>query len=127
MAQPLPSFGAPTMGGYSPHQIYTVQSLASVNATLVLARPGVLSQIALSNHDASHSFIKFYNKATAPVVGTDVPLATMLIPTKGITIITLPFGLNFSIGMGFGLTKNPNISDTTAVGADSIVGFITYV
>lgn len=127
MAQPLPAFGTPTMGGYIPHQIYTVQSLASVNSTLVLARPGVISQIALSNHDATHSFIKFYNKATAPVVGTDDPLATMLIPTKGITIITLPFGLNFSTGIGFGLTKNPNISDTTAVGADSIVGFITYV
>ena len=127
MAQPLPSFGAPTMGGYSPHLIYTVQSLASVNSTLVLARPGVISQISLSNHDATHSFIKFYNKATAPVVGTDIPLATMLIPTKDNFIITLPFGLNFSNGIGFGLTKNPEVSDTAGVSADGIVGFITYV
>lgn len=127
MAQPLPSFCAPTRGGYSPHLIYTVQSLASVNSTLVLARPGVLSQISLSNHDATHHFIKFYNKAIAPVVGTDVPLATMLIPPKGIFIITLPFGLNFSKGIGFGLTKNPEISDTTPVPADGIVGFFTYV
>ena len=127
MAQPLPSFGAPTMGGYSPHLIYTVQSLASVNSTLVLARPGVISQISLSNHDATHSFIKFYNKATAPVVGTDIPLATMLIPTKDNFIITLPFGLNFSNGIGFGLTKNPEVSDTASVSANGIVGFITYV
>jgi hypothetical protein len=50
-----------------------------------------------------------------------------LIPTKGIIIITLPFGLNFTKGIGYGLTKGPEITNTTAVGADSIVGFITYV
>lgn len=127
MPQPLPNFGAPTMGGYSAHSIVTVQALASVNATQVLARPGVISQISLSNHDSTQSYIKFYNTATVPVVGTNVPLATLLIPTKGIIIVTLPFGLNFSTGIGFGLTKNPNISDTTGVAADSIVGFITYV
>lgn len=127
MPQPLPRFGAPTMGGYSAHSIVTVQALASVNATNVLARPGVISQISLSNHDSTQSYIKFYDMATVPVVGTDVPLTSMLIPTKGIIIITLPFGLNFSTGIGFRLTKNPNISDTTGVAADSIVGFITYV
>lgn len=127
MPQPLSNFGAAVTGGYIPHAITTVQSLGSVNATLMLARPGIISQISLSNHDASHSFIKFYDKATAPVVGTDIPLTTLLIPTKGIIIITLPFGLNFIKGIGYGLTKGPEVANTTAVGADSIVGFITYV
>lgn len=127
MPQPLPHFGAPTMGGYSAHNIVTIQSLATTNSTLVIARPGVISQILISNHGGTHSFLKLYNKATAPVVGTDIPLTTILIPTKSITPLALPFGLNFSNGIGFGLTKNPAVTDTTAVGADEIVGFFTYV
>lgn len=127
MAQPLPRFGAPTLGGYSAHSIVTIQSAASTNDTLVLARPGVISQITLGNHDATHAFVKLYNKATAPVVGTDVPLATLLIPGKGMLIVPLRFGLEFSIGIGFGFSTNPAITDTTAVAANQIVGFITYV
>lgn len=127
MAQPLSNFGAPTIGGYSAHNIVTLQSLASTNDTLVIGRPGVISQLLISNHDSTHSFLKFYDKATTPVVGTDTPLATILIPPKGTTGLTLRFGLNFALGIGFGMTKNPAISDTTGVGANTIVGFFTYV
>lgn len=127
MPQPLPNFGAPTMGGYSAHNIVTIQSAATTNATLVVARAGVISQIALGNHDATHAFVKLYNKASAPTVGTDTPLTTLLIPAKGMLIIPFRFGLDFSVGIGFGLSVNPAIADTTAVAANQIVGFITYV
>jgi hypothetical protein len=127
MPQPLPRFGAPTMGGYSAHLIKTVQSAATTNETLVVARPTVLSQVVLANDSGTRSFIKFYDTAVAPVAGAGTPLFTLYLPGKGTVAFDLPFGLNFSAGLGYTIVKNPAITDATAAALDEVVGFFTYV
>jgi hypothetical protein len=54
-----------------------VVSAASTNATLVKPSAGALFGWLFYNTAAYDVFVKFYDKATAPVVGTDVPVLTV--------------------------------------------------
>src|SRR5581483_5493004 len=60
-----------------------VKSAASTNATSVKASAGRLYQIHLCNTSAALKFVKFYNKASAPTVGTDTPVATYPLAANG--------------------------------------------
>jgi hypothetical protein len=67
------------------------------------------------NAAATTRYLKFYNKATAPTVGTDTPVLTIPLPPAVGFAFDFP-GLGFTTGIGFGIT--------TAV-ADNSVAFAT--
>jgi hypothetical protein len=108
-------------GGWTP---YKLNSAASTNATNVKNGPGGIGLIAVFNTNAAARFIKFYNKATPPTVGTDTPVQTYPIPGNtavGGFVIPLPvMGLKFSTGISFALTTGVADSDTGAVAANEI-------
>lgn len=111
-----------TTGGYTPGKLI---SAASTNATSVKASAGTIGYITASNINAAARYLKLYNKASTPTVGTDTPVHTFLIPgnTAGAgTNIPLPSqGIGFSTGIAFALTTGATDADTGAVAASEII------
>lgn len=106
----------------------SLNSAATTNATNSKATAGSLFEISASNMTASAKFLKLYNKATAPTVGTDVPVLTIPIPANG--QISLEFGANgkrFTTGIGFAITGAQAIADTTAVAAGDVQVHGSYI
>ena len=91
-------------------------SLASTNSTLVSgAGQNILKWAIASNNTGTVNFLKFYNKATAPVCGTDVPVLTIMVPTNatggGVTSVSFD-DTRFTLGIGFCLTALVADNDT---------------
>lgn len=100
---------------------FTLISAASTNSTLVKASTGVLYMVVATNNSATVAFLKMYNKATAPTVGTDVPVLTFMVPANGGIMVPIPStGITFATGIGFALTALATTTDTTAVTLNQI-------
>lgn len=115
-----------TSGGLSPH---VTISAASTNATVVKGTPGQMYAVQMFNTSASPRFVKLYNKATAPTVGTDTPIKTLTVPgnTAGAgLVLNWNDGIEFTAGIGFAITAGVAHSDTSAVGADEVVVNIDF-
>lgn len=110
--------------------IAKVKAAASTNLTSVKASAGVLGGFTLcNNHASSARFVKFYNKASAPVIASDTALLrfTIAIPAGGERTLEFPAGLNFSTGIAYAITGAVGETDTTAVVADDVTGFLSYL
>ena len=95
-------------------------AVAGTNAAILRNSAGVLTGLQLSNTDTVPVYCKLYNKSTAPIVGTDVPIRTLLIPANpagGGNNPTLLYPINFSVGIAMALTLLASDVDTSAVGA----------
>lgn len=110
----------------APATPYILNSAAGTNAALILTGTSGLHAFYSTNTGAAAAFVKLYNKATAPVVGTDVPAMIIPIPAAvgGVPgVATLPIGFNgfrFALGLGIGITGGAADSDTTAVAAGQV-------
>ena len=105
-------------------------SEATTNITVVKASAGVITTISAVGMAAeAMSFLKLYDKATAPVLATDIPVMTIAIPTHtqgaGI-VIPIPNGLNFSNGIALALTSGIEDTNAVAVLANQVVLNFTY-
>jgi hypothetical protein len=101
----------------------------TTNATAVSSVPANISILHMENSGDGVRYVKFYNKASAPVVGTDVPLITIGIPAVSSSSFTLPalIGIDFSIGISFAITLGAADSDTTPLSvAANVTGLIAY-
>lgn len=101
-------------------------SAANTNATSAKTSAGDIHCISGVNTSASVIYLKFYNKASAPTVGTDVPALTIALPASA------PFNINLNghylgTGIAYGLTTDAADSGATAVASGDILGLtITY-
>lgn len=110
--------------GGSKHHL---KSAATTNATSVKASAGRVHMLNVSNLTAAAKFLKLYNLAVAPTVGTSVPF--MVIPIQANT--TLPvvhsdIGVYFSTGIAYAITGAVADSDTTAIGANEVLVNMIY-
>lgn len=121
------ALGASTTGGATP---YKLVSAATTNATSVKGSAGTLYMITASNVNADERYLKLYNKATSPTVGTDTPVHTFIIPGNaagaGTNIPVPAVGLAFSTGIAFALTTEATDAGTTGVAANEIVINLAY-
>lgn len=104
-------------------------SAASTNATSVKASAGKVVGIQAFNLNAEERFLKFYNKASSPTVGTDTPIKVLAIPgatTGAGFVVSLPHGIGFSTGIALALTTGIADADTGAVAASEIVVNLDY-
>ena len=115
--------GFPT-GGYL---INRVISAATDNATLVKGAQGQLMGIQACNTNAAARYLKIYNKATAPTVGTDTPALTITLPPSVPVNIEFSRGVNFGTGIGLGIVTGAADSSTTAVAANEIIVNVFYL
>ena len=94
---------------------YNAVSAASTNATSVKASAGNLFEITASNVTATATFVKLYNKASAPTVGTDVPVLTISVPAN--TTVAMQFGSQgkrFATGIALAVTAAAAATDAAA-------------
>lgn len=112
---------------FSVHRL--VSAAASTNATSVKATAGRVLMIRGYNAKAAVCYLKLYNKASAPTVGTDIPFMT--IPLKASDVFNIDFenfGLNFSTGIAYAITGAAADADTTALVAADVVGLgVVYI
>lgn len=96
---------------------------ASTNATSAKASAGTVFVIEAMNTTASVKYLKLYNKASAPTVGTDTPVRTIaLAPSNARSFIEFPSGLYFATGIAYALTGAASDADATALAAGDVVG-----
>lgn len=106
---------------------HSLVSAATTNATSVKNSNGNIGNIILTNTSATMKFFKLYNKASAPTVGTDVPVAIIGIPPTNSVSITMGQGLRLSTGIAYAITGAVAVSDTTAVALNDVAVHIDYV
>ena len=103
-----------------------VLSAATTNATVIKASAGQVYGLQFANTGAGWAFVKLYNKATAPTVGTDAVVEILAIPPGGAREVNRPIGMPFAAGIGMAITGVYTDADTTAVTAGQVVGSIQY-
>jgi len=105
-----------------------INSAATVNANLLKTGVVTLLNIVASNASASTRYLKLYNKATAPAVGTDIPVLTIAIaPSSTVSIQFGSLGHKFILGLGIGITGLPADTDTTIIGASDVKVMASYI
>jgi hypothetical protein len=110
----------------APATPYFVNSLATTNGALILAGTSGLQAFYATNTGAAAAFVKLYNKATAPTVGTDVPEMIIPVPAAVAGVpgaVELTPGFNayrFALGLGIAITGGAADADTTAVAAGQV-------
>lgn len=131
--QVLGSWGAPVGnlkggGGGSevPSLTYHKVSLASTNPDVVKASPGTVTGWKIYNKTGYPVYVKLFNKATAPILGTDIPQSTVGVDA-GLGEVNPPSaGTSFAAGVGIAITKGIDDLDATPVAAADCVVDIFY-
>lgn len=103
-----------------------IKAAATTNSTLVQAGQQFVVGYALYNTSAAAKYFKFYDKATAPTVGTDVPAFTVCIAANSQATFVPPGGIWFALGIGYGITGAAADSDTTATTAEDVHGVLLW-
>ncbi|WP_119305220.1 hypothetical protein [Dongia deserti] len=115
---------APTPSATGGLSVTKLISAATTNATSVKASAGQVCGWSISNTNAAARFVKLYNLAAAPTVGTDVPVMTILVPggtTGGQAVYQSPFCMAFGTGIALATTTGVADADTGAVAANELV------
>lgn len=97
---------------------FSTNTAATTNATSVKASAGYLQEVTVSNTSGAIVYFKVYNKASAPTVGTDIPLLT--IPVAASSTVSSGFGSagkRFTTGLAWAITGAIAATDTSAVAA----------
>lgn len=115
----MPSSNGGALGG-------KVRAQATTNATSLKTTTSQVYGVELYNAAAYPVYLKFFNKSSAPVVGTDTPVWVIGIPAGGRVDIARPIGRSFSAGIAYAITKLAADQDATAVAADDVIGSIDY-
>ena len=107
-------------------------STNSTNATSVKASAGTVFNMIIHNtHSGGGSgsaiTVRLYNKATAPVVGTDVPMAIIHVPSHESKEINFTSGITFTTGIAYSITAGDTLLDTTVVDADGVQLYMGYM
>lgn len=105
-----------------------VIAAASTNATSIKTNAGRVYLIIASNTAASVRYLKIYNKASAPTVGTDVPVLTIALPAGSLQKIDLAdIGMYFATGISLAMTTGYADADTGALTAGDVIANIMYI
>lgn len=103
---------------------YRLVAGASTNLTNVKSTKGRIQSINVSNAGVI-TYLHIYDKATAPIVGTDTPKATYLCAVNQNTPVDLgAHGIQCTLGIGFSLSTA--MDGTGAVLANACVVNLTY-
>ena len=99
----------------------------SADSTIVKTTAGTVHGWYISNTNASVRYVKLYNKASSPAVGTDTPFMTIPIPGGAAANVEFANGIDFTTGIGFGITTAVADASSAAVAANEIVINLLYL
>jgi hypothetical protein len=98
-------------------------SAVGVNATSLKASAGNIQNIQIVSSAATPRYFKLYNKASAPVVGTDTPMITIPLATGASPYNVPPLaGIDFSNGIAYAILLGAQDSATTPF---TVIGEVT--
>lgn len=122
---PFTPAARPTGAGLTQHKRI---STADTNGVSLKGSAGQIYAIQISNiHATDKRYLKLYNKASAPTVGTDTPVKTLtLFPGQSLTLYW-EVGLPFTTGIAYAITSWLADNDTGAIGANEVVLNIDYI
>ena len=113
-------------------KVHFKSSANSTNATSVKNSSGAIFNMIIHNTHSgggSGSAIAFrlYDKATAPVVGTDVPMIVIHVQSNDSKEINFTSGITFVNGIAYSITDGSSLMDATVVSADGVQVYIGYM
>lgn len=116
-------------GGFTPFKLL---SAATTNGTSVKGAAGTLGMCVVTNTNSAVRYLKFYNKATAPTVGTDTPVLVIAVPgatTGGGVAVPIPsrVGVSFTTGIALAITTGAADTDTGAVALNEVIVNLGYM
>lgn len=120
--RPIGGNGASALAGGIPSTARLLSAAADTNSTLVKASAGRVYMIHGYNAALAVRYLKLYNKATAPTVGTDTPRATIALPPQSTFFLDFPVGMYFASGIGFGMVTAVADNSTAALTAADVLG-----
>jgi hypothetical protein len=88
---------------------------ASTNATSLKASAGQVYEACVNSNAAYPIFLKLYNKASSPTVGTDTPVKIVEAQAGVPACMRTEEGFTFGTGIAWAVTKGIADSDSTAV------------
>ena len=107
---------------------FVLNSAATTNATSVKASAGTIYSITISNVGAAAVFVKIYNLATTPTVGTSTIALTIPVAASGVANIQFAAtGMRFGTGIALATTNLVADTDTTVVAAGQIKVLMSYL
>lgn len=108
---------------------YALNSAAGTNLGAIKASAGTLYTLAGFNAGAAVAFVKLYNKASAPVLATDVPVLVVPIPAGGAMppVHLGELGHRFATGIAIAVTGGAADTDATAVTAAQVKVLADYL
>lgn len=99
---------------------------ATTNAANIKSSAANVGALIAHNDSATKFYVKIYNKASAPVIGTDVPVLRIPVPAN--SQVDLPVGaagLRLSAGLAIAVTRGLADADATATAAsDGVINVI---
>lgn len=108
--------------------LYRLISAANTNSNLIATGARLMRSMILNNSGVGFAYAKFYNKASAPTVGTDTPILTIGVPPGQSVVIGQDDlqGYAFSLGIGIGITGVAADNDTTPILLNQVTANVTY-
>lgn len=104
-----------------------INSAATTNATSTKTSQARLLGWSLTNTSAATKYVRFYNKASAPTVGTDSPLFIVAIPPTENVSHSNTQPITFAAGLAYAVTGAGTDLDATAVAVGDVIGSFYYV
>lgn len=109
---------------------FSLLAAASGNPNLVKAGPGKLISIIAVNVNAAVRYLKFYDMAKVPIVGSGIPFRRYAIPASatGLGFVLCPaIPMGFNAGLAFTITGGAADNDATALTAGDVILTLEYV
>lgn len=91
-------------------------STADANNALVSTGVHTLYNITAINTNATVRYLKIFDKAIAPVAGTDTTQIVMTIPLPANVPVNLSFAAGFPILLGLGMALVTGVADNASTG-----------
>lgn len=103
-----------------------IKAAATTNDTLVKAGTINVYGWTFQNNTAAKKYIRVYDKATQPVVGTDVPQFTLILQANSELNFETAIGTPLLLGFGYGISNAVGDTDTTVTAVDDVHGVFFY-
>lgn len=109
--------------GTIPNATSRITSAAgTTNATSAKASAGRIHNITGYNAAAAVRYLKIYNKASSPTVGSDTPVLTFALPPGAGFAFDFPKPYYFGTGIAYAMTTGNSDADTGALTAGDVLG-----
>lgn len=115
------------VGGFNlGNSLYNVAWPANVTGVNIRTFTLNLYDYVISNTAATARYVKLYNKSSAPVTGTDVPVMRIYVAAGSTISLASTVGISFGNGLGVAVTTGVADADTTAPAANDVLIHLAY-